>query len=50
MEHFLDVAAGTAESACEPRDALNTLLVSIAAERSRAAGAPVPVEHAEDLL
>ena len=43
MEHFLAVAAGEAASACEPRDALNTLLVAVAAERSRAAGAPVAV-------
>ena len=50
MEHFLAVAAGEAASACEPRDALNTLLVAVAAERSRAAGAPVAVEHADDLL
>ena len=50
MEHFLDVAAGEAASACEPRDALNTLLVAVAAERSRAAGAPVDVQHADDLV
>ena len=47
MEHFLAVAAGEAASACEPRDALNTLLVAVAAERSRAAGAPVAVQHAD---
>ena len=50
MEHFLAVAAGEATSACPPRDALNTLLVAVAAERSRAAGGPVDVEHADDLL
>jgi myo-inositol 2-dehydrogenase/D-chiro-inositol 1-dehydrogenase len=50
MEHFLAVAAGEAASACEPRDALNTFLVAIAAERSRAAGAPVAVQHADDLV
>ena len=50
MVHFLAVAAGEAASACEPRDALNTLLVAVAAERSRAAGAPVAVEHADDLV
>jgi myo-inositol 2-dehydrogenase/D-chiro-inositol 1-dehydrogenase len=50
MEHFLDVAAGEAASACEPRDALNTLLVAVAAERSRAAGGPVDVHHADDLV
>ena len=50
MEHFLNVATGAAESACEPRDALNTLLVAVAAERSRAAGGPVDVQHADDLV
>jgi myo-inositol 2-dehydrogenase/D-chiro-inositol 1-dehydrogenase len=50
MEHFISVAAGEAANPCEPRDALNTFLVAAAAERSRAAGAPVAVEHAEDLL
>ena len=50
IEHFLAVAAGEAASACTPRDALNTLLVAVAAERSRAAGAPVAVQHAGDLL
>jgi myo-inositol 2-dehydrogenase/D-chiro-inositol 1-dehydrogenase len=49
IEHFLAVAAGEAASACTPRDALNTLLVAVAAERSRAAGAPVAVQHASDL-
>jgi myo-inositol 2-dehydrogenase/D-chiro-inositol 1-dehydrogenase len=43
-------ARGEAASACEPRDALNTFLVAIAAERSRAAGAPVAVQHADDLV
>jgi myo-inositol 2-dehydrogenase/D-chiro-inositol 1-dehydrogenase len=50
IEHFLEVAAGRAQSACTPRDALSTLLVAEAAERSRAAGAPVPVRQAADLL
>jgi predicted dehydrogenase len=50
IDHFLEVAAGRAESACTPRDALNTLLVAEAAERSRLAGAPVSVRRAEDLL
>jgi myo-inositol 2-dehydrogenase / D-chiro-inositol 1-dehydrogenase len=50
MDHFLGVATGESEPACTPRDALNTFLVAVAAERSRAAGAPVAVEHAEDLL
>jgi myo-inositol 2-dehydrogenase/D-chiro-inositol 1-dehydrogenase len=50
MEHFLTVAAGGAMSACPPRDALNTLLVAVAAERSRAAGGPVDVQHADDLV
>jgi myo-inositol 2-dehydrogenase/D-chiro-inositol 1-dehydrogenase len=50
IDHFLEVAAGRAESACTPRDALNTLLVAEAAERSRLAGTPVPVRHADDLL
>ena len=50
IEHFLEVAAGRAQSACTPRDALSTLLVAEAAERSRLAGAPVPVRRAEDLL
>jgi myo-inositol 2-dehydrogenase/D-chiro-inositol 1-dehydrogenase len=50
LEHFLEVAAGRAESACTPRDALNTLLVAEAAERSRAVGAPVAVRQAEELL
>jgi myo-inositol 2-dehydrogenase/D-chiro-inositol 1-dehydrogenase len=50
IEHFLGIANGDSEPTCPPRDALNTLLVAVAAERSRAAGAPVAVEHAEDLL
>jgi myo-inositol 2-dehydrogenase/D-chiro-inositol 1-dehydrogenase len=50
MDHFLALAAGRAENPCPPRDALGTLLVAVAAERSRAAGAPVAVEHADDLL
>ena len=50
IEHFLEVAAGRAQSACTPRDALNTLLVAEAAERSRLAAAPVPVRRADELL
>ena len=50
IEHFLEVAAGRAESGCTPRDALGTLLVAEAAERSRAAGAPVEVRRAADLI
>ena len=50
MDHFLGIANGDREPTCPPRDALNTLLVALAAERSREAGAPVPVQHAEDLL
>ena len=50
MEHFLGIAAGQSTPTCPPRDALNTMLVAVAAERSRAAGGPVAVEHADDLL
>jgi myo-inositol 2-dehydrogenase / D-chiro-inositol 1-dehydrogenase len=50
LERFLEVARGEAESPCPPRDALGTLLVAEAAERSRAAGAPVAVRQAGDLL
>ncbi|HEY7259264.1 MAG TPA: Gfo/Idh/MocA family oxidoreductase [Gaiellales bacterium] len=50
IEHFLGVAAGEAANPCDPRDALSTFLVAVAAERSRAAGAPVSVQHAGDLL
>ncbi len=50
IDHFLAVAAGEAASACTPRDALGTLLVAVAAERSRAAGAPVSVQSADDVL
>jgi myo-inositol 2-dehydrogenase/D-chiro-inositol 1-dehydrogenase len=50
IESFLRLAAGTGENRCPPRDALNTLLVAEAAVRSLAAGAPVAVEHAGDLL
>jgi myo-inositol 2-dehydrogenase / D-chiro-inositol 1-dehydrogenase len=49
MDHFLALAAGRADNPCPPRDALGTLLVAVAAERSRAAGAPVAVQHADDL-
>jgi len=50
MDHFVGIATGDRAPTCPPRDALNTFLVAIAAERSRAAGVPVDVEHAEDLL
>jgi myo-inositol 2-dehydrogenase / D-chiro-inositol 1-dehydrogenase len=50
MDHFVGIATGDWEPTCPPRDALNTLLVAVAAERSRAAGAPVAVEHADDLI
>jgi myo-inositol 2-dehydrogenase/D-chiro-inositol 1-dehydrogenase len=50
IDHFLGIANGDWRPTCPPRDALNTLLVAIGAERSRAAGAPVAVQHAEDLL
>jgi myo-inositol 2-dehydrogenase/D-chiro-inositol 1-dehydrogenase len=50
IDHFLAVAAGEATSACTPRDALSTMLVAVAAERSLAAGAPVRVTPADELL
>lgn len=50
IDHFLALAAGRADNPCPPRDALGTLLVAVAAERSRAAGAPVAVQHAGDLV
>jgi myo-inositol 2-dehydrogenase/D-chiro-inositol 1-dehydrogenase len=50
MEHFLALAAGRADNPCPPRDALGTLLVAVAAERSRTAKAPVAVQHADELL
>jgi myo-inositol 2-dehydrogenase / D-chiro-inositol 1-dehydrogenase len=50
VDHFLAVAGGDGTSACTPRDALNTMLVAVAAEQSRALGAPVPVQHAQDVL
>jgi myo-inositol 2-dehydrogenase / D-chiro-inositol 1-dehydrogenase len=50
LERFVAVARGEAESPCPPRDALGTLLVAEAAERSHASGAPVSVRHADDLL
>jgi myo-inositol 2-dehydrogenase/D-chiro-inositol 1-dehydrogenase len=50
MEHFLALAAGRGDNPCPPRDALGTLLVAVAAEQSRAAGAPVAVQHADDLV
>jgi myo-inositol 2-dehydrogenase/D-chiro-inositol 1-dehydrogenase len=50
LDHFLALARGDAENPCPPRDALGTLLVAVAAERSRAARAPVAVQHADDLV
>jgi myo-inositol 2-dehydrogenase / D-chiro-inositol 1-dehydrogenase len=50
VEHFLALAAGRGQNPCPPRDALGTLLVAEAAERSRAANAPVTVRRADDLL
>jgi myo-inositol 2-dehydrogenase/D-chiro-inositol 1-dehydrogenase len=50
LERFLVLASGRAENPCPPRDALGTLLVAEAAERSRAAGVPVAARHAADLL
>jgi myo-inositol 2-dehydrogenase/D-chiro-inositol 1-dehydrogenase len=50
LDHFLALARGEAENPCPPRDALGTLLVAEAAERSRAARAPVAVRHADDLV
>jgi myo-inositol 2-dehydrogenase/D-chiro-inositol 1-dehydrogenase len=50
IEHFLGIANGDSEPTCPPRDALNTLLVAVAAERSRAAGGPVDVQHAHNLV
>ena len=50
LDHFRALARGAAENRGPPRDALGTLLVAVAAERSRAARAPVAVQHADDLL
>jgi len=50
IEHFLALVAGRGENPCPPRDALGTLLVAEAAERSRAANAPVAVRRAANLL
>jgi myo-inositol 2-dehydrogenase / D-chiro-inositol 1-dehydrogenase len=50
LAHFLRAANGEGASACDARDALGTLLVAEAAERSLAANAPVSVRHAADLL
>ena len=50
MDHFLALVAGRGENPCPPRDALGTLLVAVAAERSRAEGALVAVQHAGDLV
>jgi myo-inositol 2-dehydrogenase/D-chiro-inositol 1-dehydrogenase len=50
LDHFLRAASEGGESGCTPRDALGTLLVADAAERSLAADAPVPVRTAAELL
>ena len=50
MAHFLSVAEGRATNPCSPQDALQTLLVATAAERSRATNSSVPVQRASDLL
>jgi myo-inositol 2-dehydrogenase/D-chiro-inositol 1-dehydrogenase len=50
MHHFVGIANGDWGPTCPPRDALNTLLVAVAAERSRAAGAPFAAQHADELV
>ena len=50
VAHFLELAQGRAENPCPPRDALATLLVAIAAERSLASDARVRVQRPEELL
>ena len=50
IDHFLGYAQGRLENPCTPRDALNTMLVAVASEQSRAAGSAVAVQHAEDLV
>ena len=41
IAHFLDLARGEADNPCPPREALATLLVAVAAERSLASGTRV---------
>jgi myo-inositol 2-dehydrogenase/D-chiro-inositol 1-dehydrogenase len=50
IAHFLELAQGRAENPCPPRDALATLLVAVAAERSLASDARVRVQRADELL
>jgi myo-inositol 2-dehydrogenase/D-chiro-inositol 1-dehydrogenase len=50
LAHFLELAAGRAENACPPREALATLLVAVAAERSLAGESRVRVQRPEELL
>ena len=50
VAHFLKLAAGEAENPCTPREALATLLVAVAAERSLADDAKVRVQRPEELL
>jgi myo-inositol 2-dehydrogenase/D-chiro-inositol 1-dehydrogenase len=50
VAHFLKLAAGEAENPCPPREALATLLVAVAAERSLASDAKVRVQRPEELL
>jgi myo-inositol 2-dehydrogenase / D-chiro-inositol 1-dehydrogenase len=50
IAHFLDLARGEADNPCPPREALATLLVAVAAERSLASDTRVRVQRAEELL
>jgi myo-inositol 2-dehydrogenase/D-chiro-inositol 1-dehydrogenase len=50
ITHFLQLAQGQAQNPCPPREALATLLVAVAAERSLASDSRVRVERAEELL
>jgi predicted dehydrogenase len=50
VAHFLKLAGGEAENPCPPREALATLLVAVAAERSLASDARVRVQRPEELL
>ena len=50
ITHFLELARGQAQNPCPPRDALATLLVAVAAERSLASDSRVRVERAGELL
>ena len=50
LAHFLELAAGRAENPCPPREALATLLVAVAAERSLATDARVRVQRPAELL